>query len=80
MGENGARVGWSGAGLSLPRRLVSPHGVRLAAARVLADRRYRERADVLARWAEQNDGAKRAAALVEGTCRNPTSRQLPARR
>ena len=42
-GENGARVAWSGAGLSLPRRLVSPRGVRLAVRRLLGDESYRAR-------------------------------------
>jgi UDP:flavonoid glycosyltransferase YjiC (YdhE family) len=79
MGENGARVSWSAAGLSLPRRLVSPRGVRLAAARVLADRRYRDRAQVLARWAEQNDGAERAAELVEQAARDITAERKTTR-
>lgn len=79
MGENGARVAWSGTGLSLPRRLVSPRGVRLAAARILGDRRYRDRAQELARWAAQNDGAQRAAVLAEEAARNAKSRLSPAR-
>ena len=44
MGENGARVAWSGAGLSLPRRLMSPRAIRLATRRILGDPAYRERA------------------------------------
>src|SRR5205823_7204009 len=35
MAENAARVAWAGAGVSLPRRLVTPRGVRLAVERVL---------------------------------------------
>jgi UDP:flavonoid glycosyltransferase YjiC (YdhE family) len=79
MGENGARVSWSGTGLSLPRRLVSPRGVRLAAARVLGDRRYSERAEVLAGWVAQNDGAERAAALVEGAAQSAGAQRKTAR-
>ena len=57
MAENGARVAWSGAGLSLPRRLLSPRGVRLATRRILSDGRYRARAAELAAWSIKNDGA-----------------------
>ncbi len=69
MGENGARVSWSGAGLSLPRRLVSPRGVRLAARRTLGNPAYRERAREIAEWSAANDGAERASRLVEETAR-----------
>ncbi|MBA2545742.1 MAG: glycosyltransferase [Solirubrobacterales bacterium] len=79
MGENGARVSWSGAGLSLPRRLVSPRGVRLAARRILSDERFRIRAQEIATWSEANDGAQRASQLVEDTARNESSRLSPAR-
>ncbi len=65
MSENGARLAWSGAGLSLPRRLLSARGVRLAAASILGDDRYRARAQVMERWSHEHDGAERAAALVE---------------
>jgi len=83
MGENAARVSWSGAGLSLPRRLVSPRGVRLAAGRILSDGSYGERAEEMARWARENDGAERAAELVEEAARasregsSPSGRSLP---
>ena len=79
MGENGARVAWSGAGLSLPRRLLSPRGVRLAVRRLLGDERYRARAEEIAAWATENDGAASAAELVEEAARNATSRPSPAR-
>ena len=35
MGENAARVAWSGTGLSVPRRLLSPRAIRLATRRLL---------------------------------------------
>jgi MGT family glycosyltransferase len=66
MPENAARVGWAGAGVSLPRRLVDRRGIRLAVRRVLGDPRFAARARELRDWAERNDGAARAAALVEG--------------
>jgi UDP:flavonoid glycosyltransferase YjiC (YdhE family) len=77
-GENAARVAWSGAGLSLARRFLSPRGVRLGVRRLLGDGRYRARAKDIAGWAAENDGARRAADLVEGTARNSTSRRSPA--
>lgn len=79
MAENGARVAWSGAGLSLPKRLMSPRGIRLAVRRLLGDPSYRERAGELARWAEENDGSERAAVLVEEAALNASSRKSPAR-
>jgi UDP:flavonoid glycosyltransferase YjiC (YdhE family) len=79
MAENGARVAWSGTGVTLPRRLLSRRGVRLATRRLLADARYGVRARELAAWAEANDGAARAAELVEDAARNATSRLSPAR-
>ena len=65
MAENGARVAWSGAGLSLPRRLLSPRGVRLATRRILGDGAHTARARELAAWSSAHDGAARAADLVE---------------
>jgi len=65
MNENAARLDWAGAGVRLPRRLVSPRAVRLAVRRALADPSIRARARELAAWAVANDGAARAAGLVE---------------
>src|SRR5262249_22623349 len=64
MGENAARVTWSGTGLSVPRRLLSPRAVRLATQRLLSERRFREQAEELAAWATAHDGAALAADLV----------------
>ena len=72
MGENGARAGWSGAGLALPRRLLSPRGIRLAAARILGDDGYRARAAEMQRWHAENDGATNAADEVEAAALKPT--------
>jgi MGT family glycosyltransferase len=65
MGENAARVAWSGAGVSLPRRLITSRGIRLAVRRVLADPSYGARARELRDWAARNDGAAHAAHAVE---------------
>ncbi len=65
MAENAARVAWAGVGVSLPRRLVTARGIRLAVRRVLADPAYARRARHLRAWAELHDGGKRAAEAVE---------------
>ena len=65
MAENAARVAWAGVGVSLPRRLISARGIRLAVRRLLADPRYARRAGELGAWAERHDGAERAADEVE---------------
>ncbi|MCW3003702.1 MAG: hypothetical protein JWQ20_3000 [Conexibacter sp.] len=66
MNENAARVDWAGAGVRLPRRLVSARGLRLAVQRALADGSLRTRARELAAWNAARDPADRAAELVEG--------------
>jgi MGT family glycosyltransferase len=65
MGENAARVDWAGVGVRLPWRLLTPATVRLAARRALGDPSLRVRARALSDWAARNDGAQRAAELVE---------------
>jgi MGT family glycosyltransferase len=65
MGENAARVAWAGAGVALPRRLITARGVRLAVRKLLADPGYAARAGELRDWAAQNDGADRGAAELE---------------
>jgi UDP:flavonoid glycosyltransferase YjiC (YdhE family) len=65
MAENAARIRWAGAGVSLPRRFTTAHGVRLAVRRVLRDPRYRRRAEELRDWSTRNDGAQAAADAVE---------------
>jgi MGT family glycosyltransferase len=64
MAENGARIAWAGAGLMLPRRMLGPATLRLAARRILGDARFAQRAGELAAWARDNDGAERGAELV----------------
>jgi UDP:flavonoid glycosyltransferase YjiC (YdhE family) len=65
MAENAARVRWAGAGVSLPRRFLTPRGVRLAVRRLLADPGYAERAAELRDWSDRHDGAATAADEVE---------------
>jgi UDP:flavonoid glycosyltransferase YjiC (YdhE family) len=65
MAENASRVAWAGVGVSVPRRLVTPRGIRLAVERVLGDERYARRAGELRDWAAANDGGERAARAVE---------------
>jgi UDP:flavonoid glycosyltransferase YjiC (YdhE family) len=66
MAENGARLAWAGAGLTLPNRLLARGPLRWAVRRLLGDPGYTARAAELAAWARDNDGAARAAELVEG--------------
>lgn len=79
MGENAARVAWSGTGLSIPRRLLSSRGVRLATRRLLREERFRAAAQEVASWSADHDGATAAADLVESATMNATSRLSPAR-
>jgi UDP:flavonoid glycosyltransferase YjiC (YdhE family) len=65
MAENSARVAWAGAGLMLPWRLTGAASLRWATRRVLADPGFAQRANEIAAWASQNDGAERGAGLVE---------------
>ncbi len=66
MGENAARIDWAGVGVRLPWRLLGPSTLRLALARVLGSPALAARAQELKAWARVNDGATRAAELVEG--------------
>jgi len=63
--ENAARIRWAGLGVSLPRRFHTERGLRLAVRRLLDDPRYAQRADALARWSADHDGAAAAADAVE---------------
>jgi MGT family glycosyltransferase len=65
MNENAARVDWAGLGTRLPRRLVTPRGVRLAVRRALDTPRIAARVAEVAAWCRANDGASAAADRVE---------------
>ena len=79
MGENAARVAWSGTGLSIPRRLLSRRAIRLATRRLLAEETFRAKAAAVAEWSEVHDGPATAADLVEQAVENATGRLAPAR-
>jgi UDP:flavonoid glycosyltransferase YjiC (YdhE family) len=75
MAENAARVAWAGCGVSLPRRMVTARGIRLAVRKLLGERRFSERAAELAAWSAGHDGgAMAAAALEEFATRSVSSR------
>jgi UDP:flavonoid glycosyltransferase YjiC (YdhE family) len=65
MSETAMRVSWAKLGLSLPWRLCRPAPLRWAARRILDDRSFAGRAEGLATWASENDGASRGSELVE---------------
>jgi UDP:flavonoid glycosyltransferase YjiC (YdhE family) len=70
MAENAARADWAGVGARLPWRLLGPATLRLAVRRALSERSLTDRARELAAWAAANDGAARAAGLVEQLARS----------
>jgi UDP:flavonoid glycosyltransferase YjiC (YdhE family) len=65
MFENSARVDWAGLGTRLPHRYITPRGIRLAVRRALASGGIGERVREAQAWVRANDGARRAADLVE---------------
>ncbi len=77
MAENAARMSWAGLGVSLPRRFHTPRGVRLAVRRLLADRRYAERAASVRDWCESHDGAAAAADELEAFAASGAPRGSP---
>ncbi len=79
MGENAARVAWSGTGLSVPRRLLSRRAIRLATRRLLSEESFRAAARSVAEWSSAHDGAAAAEELVEEAATNAASRLSPAR-
>jgi UDP:flavonoid glycosyltransferase YjiC (YdhE family) len=65
MNETAARADWAGVGVRLPRRFVTPRGVRLAVERALEDPSIGARVGELAAWMASHDAGARAAELVE---------------
>jgi UDP:flavonoid glycosyltransferase YjiC (YdhE family) len=63
--ENAARLRWSGLGVSLPRRLQTARGVRLAVRRLLAEPGYARKVESLSAWSEAHPGEAAAADAVE---------------
>jgi len=65
MAENAARAAWAGCGISLPRRLVTPRGIRLAVRKLLAEPALAGGAERLRTWGERHDGRVIAAEALE---------------
>jgi UDP:flavonoid glycosyltransferase YjiC (YdhE family) len=65
MSETAMRLDWAGTGLSLPWRLCRPAPLRWAARRLLREPSFTRKAEEIAAWGRQNDGAARGAELVE---------------
>jgi UDP:flavonoid glycosyltransferase YjiC (YdhE family) len=66
MNENAARLDWSGAGVRLPRRFLSPRSLRSAVERTVGDPAIAARAGELSDWARSHDAGETAARLIEG--------------
>jgi UDP:flavonoid glycosyltransferase YjiC (YdhE family) len=74
MAENGMRLQWAGAGLSLPGPLLGARSLRWLVERVLEEPRFRRRAGELGEWSRRNDAGESAAALVERFARARATR------
>jgi UDP:flavonoid glycosyltransferase YjiC (YdhE family) len=74
MAENAARADWAGVGVRLPWGLLTPRALRLGVRRALAEGRLAQRAQELARWSGEHDGAATAADLIEELARRRASR------
>lgn len=73
MSETAMRVSWAGAGLSLPWRLCRPAPLRWSARRLLREPSFARKAEEIAAWGRENDGAARGAELVERLALGKTS-------
>jgi UDP:flavonoid glycosyltransferase YjiC (YdhE family) len=69
MGETGARLAWAGVGASLPRRLTTARGIRLAVRKVLAGNGYGQRAAEFRRWTDRHAPGESAARALEESVR-----------
>lgn len=65
MNENAARIDWAGLGVRLPRRATTPRSIGLAVGRALAREDITARVAAVQAWAQANDGAERAADVLE---------------
>jgi UDP:flavonoid glycosyltransferase YjiC (YdhE family) len=76
MAENAARVAWAGCGISVPRRLVTPRGIRLAVRKLLAEPGHAHAAKRLEAWAKRHDGGAIAAEALEALATGPDADPL----
>lgn len=65
MAENASRIAWAGCGVSLPRRLITPRGIRLAVRKALAEPAIGERAREIQAWSTSHDGGAVASVALE---------------
>ena len=65
MNENGIRLAWSGAGLSIRGSLAGPRAIRLAVAELLGVESFRIRAGEIATWSREHDGPETGARSIE---------------
>jgi UDP:flavonoid glycosyltransferase YjiC (YdhE family) len=65
MNETAVRITWAGVGLSVKWSLTGPNSLRWAVAEVLADPGFRTRAEEIAAWSRENDGAAKGVELIE---------------
>ncbi len=65
MNETAARITWVGVGLSVRWSLTGPNSIRWAVAEILGDPAFRSKAEQLARWSREHDGAARGVELIE---------------
>jgi UDP:flavonoid glycosyltransferase YjiC (YdhE family) len=65
MSETAMRIAWAGAGLSLPWRLCRPAPLRWSVQRLLNEPKFAAKAEEIAAWGRENNGAARGAELVE---------------
>ena len=63
--EHGARVAWAGAGLMVPKRLLSARALRAVVGRLLHEGRFSDCAREIAGQARDHDAAGHAADLIE---------------
>ncbi len=65
MSETAMRLDWCGAGLSLPWRLCQPRPLRWTVRRMLGEPSFTAKAEEIAAWGREHDGALRGAELIE---------------
>lgn len=65
MNENGIRLAWSGAGLTIRGSLARPYAIRLAISELLGRDSFEIRAGEIAAWSRTHDGPETGARSIE---------------